>query len=97
MEYRPGGIDFLERAADGHLDLPRAMEGGLKGGLFAMMAHPERPPVDDLTVSQDGYEVQLAEALDPAYARRTIRGQLAALKRLEAARRGQGAHRHRRG
>jgi len=83
MEYRPGGIDFLERSADGHLDLPRAMEGGLKGGLFAMMAHPEHPPVDDLTISETGYEVRLAEALDPAYARHTIREMLAALKRLE--------------
>jgi len=84
MEYRPGGVDFLERSADGHLDLPRATESGLKGGLFAMMAHPEQPPVDDLTISETGYEVRLAEALDPAYARRTIREMLAALKRLEA-------------
>src|SRR5262249_38119637 len=84
MEYRPGGIDFLERAAVGHLDLPRAVEGGLKGGLLAMMAHPEVPPVDDLTITDTGYEVRLAEALDPAYARRTIREMLAALKRLEA-------------
>jgi len=28
-EYRPDGIDFLARSTDGHLDLPRAMDGGL--------------------------------------------------------------------
>ena len=40
LEYRPDGIDFLARSAEGHLDLPRALDGGLAGGLFAMMAHP---------------------------------------------------------
>jgi membrane dipeptidase len=84
QEYRPDGIDFLARSAEGHLDLPRALDGGLAGGLFAMMAHPEHAPVDDLTVSKSGYEVRLAEPLDPVYARRKIREQLTALKRLEA-------------
>jgi hypothetical protein len=31
QEYRPDGIDFLARSTDGHLDLPRAMDGGLVG------------------------------------------------------------------
>ena len=84
QEYRPDGIDFLARSADGHLDLPRALDGGLSGGLFAMMAHPERPPVDDLAVTKTSYEVRLAEPLDRAYARRKTGEQLTALKRLEA-------------
>lgn len=84
QEYRPDGMDFLARSAEGHLDLPRALDGGLAGGLFAMMARPEQPPVDDLTVTKTGYEVRLAEPLDAAYARRKIREQLTALKRLEA-------------
>jgi membrane dipeptidase len=29
QEYRPGGIDFLARTTDGHLNLPRAMDGSL--------------------------------------------------------------------
>lgn len=33
--------DFGERAATGHLDVPRAREGGLVGGLFAMFS-PDR-------------------------------------------------------
>jgi membrane dipeptidase len=84
QEYRPGGIDFLARSADGHLDLPRAVDGGLIGGLFAMFVRPEHRPKDDLTVTKTSYEVRLAEPLEPAYARREIAEQLKALKRLEA-------------
>src|SRR5215469_13611652 len=84
QEYRPDGIDFLMRSADGHLDLPRAVDGGLVGGLFAMFVRPERPPVDDLTVTTTSYEVRLAEPLDAAHARRKAGELLAALKRLEA-------------
>src|SRR5215475_680798 len=84
QEYRPDGIDFLARSADGHLDLPRAVDGGLVGGLFAMFVHPEHPPVDDLTVTRTSHEVRLAEPLDAAYARRKTGELLAALKRLEA-------------
>ena len=81
-EYREGGRDFLARSDDGHLDLPRAREGGMIGGLFAMFAKPEHPPVGDFTRTADGYEVRLAEALDPAYARDRIRAQLDALNRV---------------
>jgi membrane dipeptidase len=81
-EYRTGGRDFLSRSDDGHLDLPRARDGGLVGGLFAMFAKPERPPVGDLTKTATGYEVRLAEALDPAYARQRIDAQMDALRRV---------------
>ncbi|MGA9864999.1 MAG: dipeptidase [Acetobacteraceae bacterium] len=83
MEYRPDGIDFLARSATGHLDLPRAVEGGLVGGLFAMFVRPEHAPKDDLTVTGTSYEVRLADPLDPAYARRKTAEQLAALRALE--------------
>src|SRR5215467_1215787 len=84
QEYHPDGIDFLTRSADGHLDLARALDGGLVGGLFAMFVHPEHPPTDDLTVTKTSYEVRLAEPLDTAYARRKTGELLTALKRLEA-------------
>ncbi|WP_027482915.1 dipeptidase [Deinococcus pimensis] len=87
-EYRAGGRDFLTRSDDGHLDLPRARAGGLIGGLFALMAHPERAPEDDLTVTDVGYEVRLALPLDPSAARAQILAQLGALEQLE--RRAQG-------
>jgi membrane dipeptidase len=82
-EYRFDGGDFLERSTIGHIDLPRALEGGMLGGLFAMGVLPEHAPVNDLTVTENGYDVRLAEALDPAYAMREIAKQLAAFKALE--------------
>jgi membrane dipeptidase len=83
-EYRPDGIDFLARSTNGHLDLPRAMDGGLVGGLFAMFVRPEHPPVNDLIVTKSSYEVRLAEPLDTAYARRKTGELLTALERLAA-------------
>jgi membrane dipeptidase len=55
----------------GHLDLPRALEGGMVGGLFAV--YPSNPPTlpsaEARTVlSDDGYEVTMAPALDYDYA-----------------------------
>jgi microsomal dipeptidase-like Zn-dependent dipeptidase len=61
-EYGEGGRDFLVRSEDGHLDLPRAQEGGMVGGLFALFAlfaKPERPPKNDFTRTAHGYEVRL--------------------------------------
>jgi membrane dipeptidase len=81
-EYRPGGRDFLTRSDDGHLDLLRAREGGLTGGLFALFAKPEHPPESDLTKTETGYQVRLADPLDPAYARDRIDAQLGALNCL---------------
>ncbi|HUN95843.1 MAG TPA: dipeptidase [Bradyrhizobium sp.] len=83
-EYRPDGVDFLTRSDKGHLDLPRALDGGLAGGLFAMFVYPEHPPTDNLTVTATSYEVRLAEALDADYARRKTGEMLDALKNLEA-------------
>ncbi len=84
QEYCSDGIDFLARSSDGHLDLPRALEGGLRGGLFAMFVHPEQRPTNDLTITETGYEARLADPLDADYARRKTREMLDALKRLEA-------------
>ncbi|GKQ50716.1 membrane dipeptidase [Bradyrhizobium sp. Ce-3] len=84
VEYREDGRDFLARSEEGHLDLPRAREGGLVGGLFAMYAKAEHPRQGDFVRTADGYEVRLAEPLDPAYARRTIDAQLSGLERMVA-------------
>ena len=81
-EYREGGRDFLVRSEDGHLDLPRAQEGGMIGGLFALFAKPERPPEGNVTRTADGYEVRLADPLDAVYARSRINSQLSALKHV---------------
>jgi membrane dipeptidase len=83
-EYREGGRDFLVRSDDGHLDLPRAQEGSMIGGLFALFAKPERPPERNLLRTADGYEVRLADPLDVTYARLQINSQLTALKKMVA-------------
>ena len=80
---------FLVRSEDGHLDLPRAQEGGIIGGLFALFAKPERPPEVNVNRTADGYEVCLADPLDTAYARVSINSQLNALKQLVARAAGQ--------
>ncbi|MGY4479514.1 dipeptidase [Bradyrhizobium sp. USDA 3364] len=82
IEYREDGRDFLVRSEQGHLDLPRAREGGMVGGLFAMYAKAERPLADAFRRTADGYEVRLAEPLDAAYARRTIEAQLSGLEAM---------------
>jgi len=83
-EYHATGIDYLERAEAGHVDLVRAREGGLAGGFFAMWVAPEMPPKDNVTVMETGYRVTMAEALDPAYALVETRKQLDALRALAA-------------
>jgi len=88
-EYKPGGIDFLAPNNSGHLDLPRAKQGGVFGGLFAIFVRAEHPPVDDLTITETGYEVRMAEPLDHAYALRETTKELAALKSLAVRSEGQ--------
>ncbi|MGG6893721.1 dipeptidase [Rhizobium sp. BR 315] len=82
VEYTAQGRDFLSRSENGHLDLPRAREGQMAGGLFAISAYPEREPENDLTITNNGYQVRYADALDPEHARRQIDGQLSAIKSL---------------
>lgn len=47
-----------------------------------MHASPEHEPVDDLTITRDGYEVRYADAVHPDYARGQIDGQLSAMRGL---------------
>ncbi|MGR9471045.1 dipeptidase [Rhizobium leguminosarum] len=89
VDYSAAGRDFLVRSENGHLDLPRAREGRMAGGLFAISAYPEREPEDDLTITFNGYEVRYAEALDPDNARRQIDGQVSAIKALVSRSNGQ--------
>lgn len=82
-EYRSDGIDFLERSATGHLDLPRADAGGMFGGLFALGVFAKYNAAEDLTVTETGYEVRMAAPLDPISTRTEIALQVAALRYLE--------------
>lgn len=88
LHERGHGRGFFERSAHGHLDLPRAREGGLGGGFFAAFvpAGPSiDPDLDDLIVTDDGYEVRLEQPLDRDRAARVTMALAAGLFRLEAA------------
>ena len=75
LPERGEGRTLFERGEGGHLDLPRAREGGFGGGFFACWAppHPESGWTEEsaLTMTEDGYEVADAPPLDPVYARET--------------------------
>jgi len=42
------GRSFFERSETGHIDLPRAREGGLGGGFFAVYIPDPAPPAEDV-------------------------------------------------
>ena len=69
---RGGGRGFFERSTVGHLDLPRALEGGFGGGFFACFAPPNPrsgwTEEAALAVTAEGYEVAGSPPLDPDYA-----------------------------
>lgn len=84
--------EFFVRHTDGHIDLPRAREGGLAGGFFAVYASAHAPGTRvpfEVSPTPTGYEVPLAAPLDPAQAAQATIAMTAALFRLEAASSGQ--------
>ena len=79
---------LLERSEHGHLDLPRAIEGGFAGGFFAICVPPSSstrafmpsgPPP-----TEPGYDFPLPPPLAPAYARKVTLAVMADLFQLEA-------------
>ena len=78
---------FFERSEQGHIDLPRAKEGGLIGGIFAIytpppIGSPERDRLYGLTTTEDGYEVSPRSPLDPEYAKEFTDGAIGFLDDL---------------
>jgi membrane dipeptidase len=89
---RGEGVTFFERSDKGHIDLPRAREGGFGGGFFAVYVPPEekREHKDrSQFATPDGFEVPLPPPLDHAYAQRVAIAVSASLFRIEAASGGQ--------
>ena len=77
---------FFERGA-GQLDLARAREGGLAGGIFAIFtpAPPgsdQHDPFAHVQVTPQGYLVPTIHAIDPAYAERHTNQVIALLNDL---------------
>jgi membrane dipeptidase len=72
LRERGKGRSFFAESEVGHIDLPRALRGGLIGGVFAIFTpppldSPERDPLFGLTVTDDGYDVVPRTEIDHAY------------------------------
>jgi membrane dipeptidase len=90
---RGGGRTFFERAARGHIDLPRALEGGFGGGFFAVFV-PAEPGVDVPTSLETvhtgtGYEVPMALEVRYSYAQNMALSIAGTLFRVERESEGQ--------
>lgn len=81
--HRGGGRSFFEPSEKGHLDLPRARAGGFGGGLFAIFVTNDEwlrgPPKEDVTVSDNGYDIKLASSITKESARATTQELLSSL------------------
>ncbi len=95
LPERGEGRSFFVRSDKGHVDLPRAREGGMAGGFFAIFV-PE--PCDECDANgrqmvviqtENGYEIPYAPAIDPSYARGVTITMMANLFRLVAESEGQ--------
>src|SRR5438067_9726532 len=93
LPERGGSRTFFTRSDLGHIDLPRARDGGFAGGFFAdfVPSDPAAPLGNEADVMRTatGYEVRMAPAIDHAYAQRMTIAVTARLFRLAAESRGQ--------
>ena len=80
---------FVSRGGSGHVDLQRARQGGLAAGFFAVFPRPlprqESDSDPDFRLTEDGYEVRLADPIPQQVALQEALAQTAALFRLESA------------
>jgi membrane dipeptidase len=87
LPERGEGRSFFTRSDKGHIDLPRAQEGGMGGGFFAIFVPPDQSmqPLrrDEVIKTSTGYEVPLAPAIDLTYAQRTTMAMMASLFGIE--------------
>jgi membrane dipeptidase len=80
----PNDYSFFVRNERGHIDLPRAREGGLGGGFFAIFT-PAKPEPPDLTATDPSTTAALAPIpVELAYAQQFTLAMAARLFRLEA-------------
>jgi len=68
---------------EGHLDLPRAIQGGMVGGLFA--AYTSVPPdiPEEIVLNTDGYEFIMAPALEFDFAHQSAKQMVSLLEMIE--------------
>lgn len=88
LSIRETGRSFFERSAEGHVDLPRAQEGGLAGGFFAVWVPDPGVAVDpdDPDTSVKAYEdvASMPPQMQTSYAQNHALSSLATLFRVEA-------------
>lgn len=88
-----GGEDrsFFTRSELGHIDLPRAQEGGLGAGFFAGYFPPplEKRTGGGRIATATGYEIPPIAPIDPAYAYQVAHAFVAQLHELASASEGQ--------
>jgi len=87
LPERGNGRSFFAESNAGHIDLPRAIRGGLTGGVFAIFTppppdSPERDPMFGFTVTESGYEVVPRSEIDGDYAVRFSDAVLETLDRI---------------
>jgi membrane dipeptidase len=90
--YRPAEgkeRSFFERSEHGHIDLPRAIEGGFGGGFFAVFVPPPPgslpgPIASMMTQTKTGYEILPFPEVEYEYALQTAMDMTSILFRLEA-------------
>ena len=83
---RDGNRPFFERTDQGHIDLPRAREGGFAGGLFSVYvgADPNAAlPSGPVLGERDGKSIQMPRPLTLAFAQRVALAEMGILFRLE--------------
>jgi membrane dipeptidase len=85
---RGGGRSFFERSESGHIDLPRAKEGGFAGGFFAVFV-PQHPSTPRMNMDDPGSIRELPPPLEIDYAREVAIGMTSLLFRLERESEGQ--------
>lgn len=81
-----GAGAFIEGGVGGHIDLAKAREGGLFGGLFAIFTPSRQLGVDYMRIMREAtYDVPLPSPLPIAEAQAATLGMAATLLRIEAA------------
>lgn len=87
---RGGGRSFFARSDIGHIDLPRAICGGLAGGFFSLFApQPAQNARGGLGITQSGKSFHIAPPVDFHYAQGMTTALMANLFRLVKDSRGQ--------
>ena len=92
LSERGGGRSFFTHSENGHIDLPRARQGGFAGGFFAIFSpDPTQAQAsrEDLIITDNGYELPPFPAIDPMFAQQFTIAVAASLFRLEAESEGQ--------